>query len=109
MGDKLTQEELAQNGNEVVCIAMSSSVFDDNHNIKYFISHVQDITANKVAEQKLFEQNEELKRLNTEKDKFFSSIAHDLKSPFNSIIGFSELLNQSVENKDYGEIRFLMQ
>ncbi|MFC2136693.1 two-component regulator propeller domain-containing protein [Bacteroidota bacterium] len=40
-------------------------------------------------------KNKELLDLNKTKDKFFSIIAHDLKNPLNSIIGFSELIQHA--------------
>jgi len=49
-------------------------------------------------------QNAELIKLNSDKDKFFSILAHDLKSPFNSILGFLEVLSSNIRNYTIHEI-----
>ncbi len=55
----------------------------------------------RVQTDSLSQTNTELNELNSMKDKFFSIIAHDLKNPFNTIIGFTSLLKSSY--KDYKE------
>ncbi|MEI6672806.1 MAG: ATP-binding protein [bacterium] len=56
---------------------------------------------------KLEEQTQELKDLVATKDKFFDLMAHDLRSPFNAIMGFSSMLVEEEQNlseedkKDY--------
>jgi PAS domain S-box-containing protein len=82
----------------------STLLFDSNGNPESILFVERDITDRKKAEQEIQHQNEELKKLNATKDKFFSIIAHDLKSPFNGILGFSELLKDEARDLDIDSI-----
>lgn len=45
----------------------------------------------------LFDSEKQLKELNDNKDKFFSIISHDLRSPFNSLLGLTNLLAEDID------------
>lgn len=56
-------------------------------------------------EKKLNEYYNQLKKADIMKDQFLSIIAHDLKNPFNSIMGFSDLLLNNLDDYDQEKIR----
>ncbi len=71
------------------------------------ITYMRAYKIKKKAHKKLQDQNkviqlqkEDLRQVNKTKDKFFSLIAHDLKNPFNIIIGYSELLLYDEEYRE---------
>ncbi len=50
-------------------------------------------------------QNKDLTDANNSKDRLFSIIGHDLKNPFNIILGYSELLKSNIEKYDKKEVQ----
>jgi PAS domain S-box-containing protein len=65
----------------------------------------RDITDRKNAELALRESEKQLIKLNADKDLFISILGHDLKSPFNTLLGLSEALIDDLNNLNSIEIQ----
>ncbi|MBT6094171.1 MAG: hypothetical protein HOH04_04770, partial [Rhodospirillaceae bacterium] len=52
-----------------------------------------DISERKEAEAKIEEQRDALEKLNQQKTRLFSIVAHDLRSPFTALTGYTEILS----------------
>lgn len=63
----------------------------------------------KLAQEALRESEKKLIDLNITKDKFFNIVAHDLKNPFTSLLGSTELLYENIEQMDTESIKKLAQ
>jgi PAS domain S-box-containing protein len=68
-----------------------------------------DITQYKEALRLVQNSENELKEINATKDKFFSIVAHDLKNPFQGILGFVELLHNNLEEFEEDELKLVIE
>jgi signal transduction histidine kinase len=58
-----------------------------------------------IADAEIKYQNKELVKLDAEKDKFFSIIAHDLRSPFNSFLGLTQIMAEELPSLTMAQIQ----
>ena len=82
---------------------LQKEISDDGR--PYIIGLMIDITERKNQMEKLQKYTEELTKMNASKDKFFSIIAHDLRSPFNGLLGFSTVLVEELQELSSEEIK----
>jgi len=63
---------------------------------KEYMGVFVDINDRKLAEQEIKDKNRQLSHINAEKDKLFSIISHDLRSPVSGLLGLSTLLSEEL-------------
>jgi len=95
---------IKKNG-DLIDVMLSAEVqYDDYKQPISAFAMLRDVTEQKKAREKIIAQNEQLTALNATKDKFFSIIAHDLRAPFNVILGFSDLMTDRIQQKKFDEV-----
>lgn len=75
-------------------------IYSDRGELLYLEGFITDITEQKLVKDAIKDSEARLLELNATKDKFFSIIAHDLKSPFNNIVVLSNLLVEQIQNHE---------
>jgi PAS domain S-box-containing protein len=78
---------------------------NENGYIERCFGQVIDVTETKTENDELQRKIEELEQLNSSKDNFISVLSHDLRAPFTSILGFSEILmsESGISDKEKAE------
>ncbi|OGU34931.1 MAG: hypothetical protein A2068_00815 [Ignavibacteria bacterium GWB2_35_6b] len=103
--NKLTEYlAIKKDGNRFYIDVNSTVLFDTNGNPSSILFVERDITERKQTELIIQMQNNQLKELNLAKDKFFSIISHDLRSPFQGLIGLTGLMAEDVESFSSAEL-----
>jgi two-component system, sensor histidine kinase and response regulator len=85
-----------------------SSFSEDDFTLMQVVAYYVSIAlAREKNEEILLKRDIQLTELNATKDKFFNIVAHDLKNPFTSLLGASELLYDEIDRLEKVNIRNL--
>lgn len=84
---------------------LSSSFNDMAEKLKLLIVQLEsELEIVKQTEEEIKNKNAELSKSNSEKNKFFSIIAHDLRSPLHGLMGLTELISTNIGIFSEGEL-----
>ena len=92
-------------GNTIILLTNKIPLKNSNGEIYGILGTSMNVTERTIAVQEIKLKNEQLQKLNAEKDKFFSIIAHDLRTPFNSFLGLSQIMAEDLHSLKMSEIQ----
>lgn len=88
--------------------ARIAPIIDENGIINNFIAIKEDITERILNLKRIESSEKELRELNAQKDKFFSIIAHDLRSPFSGLVGLTSLIKENFASMETSQVDYYL-
>lgn len=93
------ENRLQHKSGDQVWALLSISLLRDERNLpEYYIIQMQDITKLKKIESDLMNAKRVLEEALHSKSHFFASMSHELKTPLQSILGYSELIEEEASH-----------
>ncbi|MBE9468653.1 MAG: PAS domain S-box protein [Bacteroidetes bacterium] len=89
---------VTKSGEKIWAQTTLSPIIDDDGDVSRIISIDSNITKLKHAEELIHKHRDELQKANVTKDKFFSIIAHDLRSPFATFVSLTNIICHSFDS-----------
>ncbi len=91
-------------GQEIVAVVAVANKPEEYSNedvsqLSLLMDAVWNVVQRKEAENKLFLRNQQLSEIIRQKDKLLSIIAHDVRNPFTTLMGLSDLLDRKIETQ----------
>jgi PAS domain S-box-containing protein len=98
------ESQITSEGNEINLLTSKTPLLNKQGEVIGILGTYVEITERKKVELALKESEAKLHQLNADKDRFISILSHDLKSPFNNLLGLSELLTKNLHKYDIDKI-----
>ena len=95
----------ADGGDRALLETIKVPMTDDEGNLIGVLGISRNITQRKLAEDEIKLKNEQLLLSQEDREKMFSIIVHDLKTPFNSFLGMTQLLSEELHSFTQEEIK----
>ena len=89
----------AMDGRQVYAILNAFGHFDEDGNLLRIQGYIFDITDIKKAQLEMKEARELAEKSNMLKDAFIANISHEIRTPMNAIIGFSDIIRETLADK----------
>ena len=100
-GKEILSEEwtvVDEGGTKAFVETVKTPMYDANGKFMGVLGLGHDLTQHKKAEAEIQVKNQELTRINAEKNKFFSIIAHDLRNPLTSFMGLTQIMTEQLHD-----------
>ncbi|WP_020590587.1 ATP-binding protein [Kiloniella laminariae] len=95
--EQTTSELTVRDGR--ICEEIASKIPDGGFVVAY-----TDVTEHRTYQSQIVKQRDDLVLLNQQKNRFFSIIAHDLKNPFNALLGYTQYLEAEIGGMQQEEV-----
>lgn len=90
-------------GEQIILSINAAPILNEKNEFDGMIASIEDISERKRIEIMIREQNKALSELNARKDKFYSILTHDIRSPLASVHQLSQMLFDNFESYDHAE------
>ncbi len=98
------ETELLLKNKELIWVELSNSFIEFEDKNILLLSIFRDITDRKQLINQLIEAKTNAEEMNRLKAFFFANMSHELRTPFVGIMGFAEILSESLQNEDEKEM-----